>query len=72
MNHILEMCDKEQIKNKANNTPKKQHQFHNSLSSCQYWYTSVPVTTAQQQQQRRMFHLMNIHIMVLKKAHIFT
>lgn len=24
----------------------KQHQLHNSLSSCQYWYTSVPVTTA--------------------------
>lgn len=27
----------------------KQHQLHNSLSSCQYWYTSVPVTTAPQQ-----------------------
>lgn len=26
----------------------KQHQLHNSLSSCQYWYTSVPVTTAPQ------------------------
>lgn len=49
----------------------KEHQLHNSLSSCQYWYTSVPVTTAPQQSTEVNVPPYERQYNGIKKKHIF-